>query len=330
MTDTIAVEQLRNIIEADVEGCQLELLNANLESVFLEELASKGGKILWQYQRYVLVTCSTTPYIWSQWSATKFQLKKVESINQAAKFLLSLNRKWCNYSFAWHRRQELISSALNSPSKIKRFDFLEKFPVAKVGFWTLIHPELLLYTTNTTSCLPFGVLEFNENKVDPPSRAYLKLWEVFNRLGSCPKKDDVVVDLGSSPGGWTWVLASLGAKVYSIDKAPLAESIASLKNVIYRQESAFQINPADWLHVNWIFCDVICYPEKILDLIKNWIKEGYQGNMVLTIKFQGETNFSLINELQKIPGSQLIHLYHNKHKLLLSYLLNSKRKSWRH
>jgi hypothetical protein len=44
----------------------------------------------------------------------------------------------------------------------------------------------------------------------PPSRAYLKLWEVFSRLGVTPKKDDLCLDLGPSPRGWSWELIQQG------------------------------------------------------------------------------------------------------------------------
>ena len=59
-----------------------------------------------------------------------------------------------------------------------------------------------------------GEYEFQEDKTSPPSRAYLKLWELFTRLGHWPRSGERVLDLGASPGGWTFVLANqLGANV---------------------------------------------------------------------------------------------------------------------
>ena len=55
----------------------------------------------------------------------------------------------------------------------------------------------------------------------PPNRAYLKLWEALTLLGRRPGPGELCLDLGASPGGWTWVLAKLGARVIAVDKAPL-------------------------------------------------------------------------------------------------------------
>jgi integrase len=52
-----------------------------------------------------------------------------------------------------------------------------------------------------------------KNGTPKPSRAYLKLWELFTLIGEHPRPGELCLDLGSSPGGWTWVLQRLGARV---------------------------------------------------------------------------------------------------------------------
>ncbi len=54
---------------------------------------------------------------------------------------------------------------------------------------------------------------------------------------------ELCLALGSSPGGWTWVLAKLGARVLILDKAPLAPAVAAMPGVEYRAESAFGFEP---------------------------------------------------------------------------------------
>ena len=71
-----------------------------------------------------------------------------------------------------------------------------------------------------------------------------------------------------------------------------------------------EIGPVDWL-----CSDVICYPKRLLALVKTWLASGLARRFVCTLKFQGETDFATMNEFAAIPGSQLLHLHANKHEL---------------
>jgi 23S rRNA (cytidine2498-2'-O)-methyltransferase len=168
--------------------------------------------------------------------------------------------------------------------------------------------------------MPNGAFVFEENKTDAPSRAYLKLWEALVRLQKLPQKGETCLDLGSCPGGWTWVLQTLGAKVISVDKAPLAPNIAALPNIEYVQQSAFALEPKDMPPVDWLFSDIICYPEKLLRLVENWRKSGKVKHMVCTIKFQGETDHEAVRKFLAIPGSEAFHLYNNKHEVTWAFI----------
>ena len=79
---------------------------------------------------------------------------------------------------------------------------------------------------------PFRTARFLADlRVGPPNRAYRKLWEAFVVLGRFPERGDVAVDLGASPGGWSWLLAELGCRVVAVDKAPLDAAVADLGQV---------------------------------------------------------------------------------------------------
>jgi 23S rRNA (cytidine2498-2'-O)-methyltransferase len=143
----------------------------------------------------------------------------------------------------------------------------------------------------------------------------LKLWELFTLTGQCPKAGERCLDLGSSPGGWTWVLAKLGAKVESVDKAPLDPRVARMRGVTQRQASAFSIDPEQHPGVDWLFSDVICYPARLLETVQRWIDLGKAKNLVCTLKFQGQTDHDVARGFARIKGSRLLHLSHNKHEL---------------
>ncbi len=87
---------------------------------------------------------------------------------------------------------------------------------------------------------PNGEWNFNEDKINPPSRAYLKLWEFFTRFQIFPDKNDICLDLGACPGGWTWVLSGLAKQVIAYDKSPLDARVMALPNVVFHAEDALK------------------------------------------------------------------------------------------
>ena len=157
-----------------------------------------------------------------------------------------------------------------------------------------------------------GECLFVEDRAGPPSRAYLKLWEALTRWGQWPQPGERCLDLGAAPGGWTWVLARLGATVEAVDRAPLDPAIAAMPNVTQRLASAFALTPEP---VDWLCSDVIAYPDRLLALVRTWIEAGAARRIVCTIKFQGATDHDAADAFTAIPGAQLRHLFHNKHEL---------------
>ena len=154
-----------------------------------------------------------------------------------------------------------------------------------------------------------------EDRENPPSRAYLKLYEAFVRQRRWPAPGETCLDLGASPGGWTWLLAQSGASVVAVDKAPLAAHVARMRNVRWQEGSAFALDPRDQPPVDWLCSDIICYPRRLLGLVQRWLDAGSARNLVCTIKFQGATDHGIVREFAAIPGAQVLHLHHNKHEL---------------
>ena len=225
-----------------------------------------------------------------------------------------MQRNWSLYAHAHHRRAALIAEKLPKVSA-KPLVFGEAPPAAPLGSWTLLDPATMLAAPRCTSAFPNGEVRFVEDRAAPPSRAYLKLWEAFTLLGTRPAPGELCLDLGSSPGGWTWVLQRLGARVVSIDKAPLDPRIAALAGVEYRCESAFAVEPGTFPRVDWLCSDVVCYPKRLLRLVERWLASGRCRRFVCTIKFQGSTDHDTARRFAAIPGSRLMHLHHNKHEL---------------
>ncbi len=252
--------------------------------------------------------------VWAQNIWLNAEIIKFESITQAAKALKGLGKLWALYSFENHRRAELIQEQLPK-LKPRIMDFLGELPKDPLGAWTLLDKNTLLASSETNSLFPLGAVQFHEDKKTPPSRAYLKLWELLTVYGVKPAAGDKVVDFGSCPGGWTWVLQKVGCHVISIDRAPLDERIAKLPRVEFMKTNAFNVKPENIGKIDWFFSDIICYPEKLLQLVHEWQKSGLCSNFVCTIKFQKTTDFKTLREFQKMENAKVLHLHHNKHEV---------------
>ena len=156
-----------------------------------------------------------------------------------------------------------------------------------------------------------GAMVFKEDK-KPPSRAYLKLWEALTQLGDWPNKTSQVVDLGSSPGSWTWALAKLGANVLSIDRSKLDPMLDTFTNVHFQTGDAFSLMPEK---KDWVFSDVICYPDKLFEYMKGWLDSSHCSKFVCSIKFAGKPDYKIIDEFRRLPHSRVLHLTHNKNEV---------------
>jgi 23S rRNA (cytidine2498-2'-O)-methyltransferase len=298
------------------------------EQELASELSSKEITVKSRWGRFFLSTDDALTYkpipFWAQWTGTKGHMVKMESLKKSATFLKNFSLKWTHWGIDSFRRGELLASMLPQ-AKITRFHFskdqVTAWPDRKqqpLGLFTLLSPQDLLYFPECQSYAPQGQYEFHENKIQPPSRAYLKLWEFFTRYPNfIPSPDDHCLDIGASPGGWSWVLSQFTSHVFSLDKAPLLTKHFS-SPPFFIQQDALKFSPSNASYsfpkMQRVFSDMVCYPDKWIRLIKKYLELYPEASFVCTLKFQGETPFSFMNHIQHEIGGSFIHLYHNKNE----------------
>jgi 23S rRNA (cytidine2498-2'-O)-methyltransferase len=188
-------------------------------------------------------------------------------------------------------------------------------PLKKLGSFLLLSENEMLASAHCSQTVPQGDLSFVEDKGSPPTRAYLKLWEAFTRLGVRPGPGESCIDIGSCPGGWTGVIAKLGARVVSVDRSEIAPEVMALPGVEFIQGNAFTLNPRKFEKFDWVFSDVISEPAKLLELVQRWMEVHPDANYLCSVKFRGATDFRIMNAFMRIPGSSMIHLNQNKHEV---------------
>lgn len=258
------------------------------------------------------------PY-WARTTFLKPFILHFDSIGEAASALKEIQRNWAPYQYQNFRRAALIQDKLPYINlKVRKFPV--EIPKSPIGVYTLIDDKTILASALTSSYIPAGRIEFVEDHENPPSRAYLKIQESLTmaRLlfdAELPGPESRCFEAGACPGGWTWVLVNLGSQVYAVDRAELAPSLMGNPLVTFQAHDAFTLKPEDIGKCDWVFSDVICYPERLLEWVKVWLDSGLTKNMICTIKMQGEIDYEIVSKFAAIPDSRVVHLNYNKHEL---------------
>ncbi|RUR12936.1 SAM-dependent methyltransferase [Legionella sp. km772] len=286
---------------------------------FVEELKEELGETEQIIEDLVFSSHKTAEACFAQDVWLEPQIVAFKSISEAVKILKSAGKFWYLHPISHIRRSKLIEQELRQyKALISTFPLQTEIP--NIGVFSLLDNNRMIFSHKRLKKWPDGRCFFTEDKENPPNRAYLKLWEALTLLNKYPKKGDLALDLGASPGGWTYVMQSLGAQVTAIDKAPLAPRIANLPGVHFLQQSAFALEPEQCtITYDWVLSDVACYPERAYNLIMKWIKSEKVKQLIFTIKLQGKTDLKIIKELQEIPNSYICNLFHNKHEATFFY-----------
>lgn len=294
----------------------LVFIRDELRSEFLSELKSarlSGAEIHPQ----VFLVAGRHQFFWvlDLWWVSHLSFN---SISDATRQLKRLSRAWQYVGGNNFRRGQLIADSLKAKNPAQ-VDFFQHRSMDAGWAFTLLNDKEILYTAKPLK-LGFagGKITFAEDRIGPPSRAYLKLWEILALTGRRLTAQDKVLDLGATPGGWSYVAASLGAEVTMIDRAKPADSLfvkfLNLKFLIGNG-----LNPAqellDWATV--IVSDMACEPAKLLPALKAWLNSKRVKFIVATLKFHGSSDLALIREFAVIPGVTIYHLWHNGHELTL-------------
>jgi 23S rRNA (cytidine2498-2'-O)-methyltransferase len=120
----------------------------------------------------------------------------------------------------------------------------------------------------------------------PPSRAYAKLREALALMNEHIQPGQYCVDLGASPGGWTFDFAVGGAQVTAVDRSPLRDDLMTHPHVQFVRGDAFRYVPERVC--DWLVYDVAAFPERTLDLLGKWLENSWCQRAIVTVKFTGE------------------------------------------
>ncbi len=214
---------------------------------------------------------------------------------------------------AGHNRCTLIREALRQRLLRKRRHLLRRCLPAPAPFtpdaslvqalltspehgWLSIAPAPQPHSHRSLlSPFPAGHVPIASDK-SAPCRAFAKLVEAEQRLGRPIAPGETCVDLGASPGSWTYVALQRDAHVIAVDRAPLRPDLMSHPRLHFHQGDAFSFVPSR--PVDWLLCDVIAAPTRTLQLLHTWIQSRWTRRFVVTIKFKGAADYPLLDSLK--------------------------------
>ncbi len=158
-----------------------------------------------------------------------------------------------------------------------------------------------------------------------PSRSYLKTEEAYVVLGREPSAGETVADLGAAPGGWSYSAAKRGARVVAVDNGPLKGGALGHPLIEHRREDAFRFGPVAGERYDWLFCDMVEDPRRVLDLVARWTHGRWCRHFVVNLKFGHADAIALLDQVRHSNTSPLRdcavarvrHLFHDREEFTL-------------
>jgi 23S rRNA (cytidine2498-2'-O)-methyltransferase len=121
-----------------------------------------------------------------------------------------------------------------------------------------------------------------------PSRSTLKLEEALLVLLDEGERERWLkpgmraVDLGASPGGWTWQLVNRSLQVTAVDNGPMDAALLDSGLVEHLRADGFRYRPPK--PVDWLVCDMVEQPRRVAELVAQWLSEGWCRHAVFNLK----------------------------------------------
>jgi 23S rRNA (cytidine2498-2'-O)-methyltransferase len=153
----------------------------------------------------------------------------------------------------------------------------------EAGFLSVASAPVPFEQRHLLSPYPKGEVPGASDKT-APSRAFAKLVEAERRLGRAIQAGETCVDLGASPGSWTYAAVNRGAQVIAVDRSPLREDLMRHPRVVFQPGDAFGFEPPR--AADWLLCDVIAAPERTAELLLEWLRRGWCRHFVVTLKLK--------------------------------------------
>ena len=172
-----------------------------------------------------------------------------------------------------------------------------------------------------------------------PSRSTLKLEEALLTLLDEGERERWLkpgmraVDLGASPGGWTWQLVARSLHVTAVDNGPMDADLLASGLVDHLRSDGFRYRPQK--PVDWLVCDMVEQPRRVAELMAQWLAQGWCHYAVFNLKLpmkkrydEVQSCFALIRTTLAEAGRRVElrakQLYHDREEITVFARVESK------
>ena len=139
-----------------------------------------------------------------------------------------------------------------------------------------------------------------------PSRSFLKAEEAFALFGQSPVRGELVIDLGASPGGWSFSAAERGATVCAVDNGPLRAGALEHPHITHIREDAFHYRPPGGRRCDWLLCDLLEDPNRVVEqILLPWLDAGFCRRFVVNLKVGKMDPVELLRRLRGVESTGL-------------------------
>jgi 23S rRNA (cytidine2498-2'-O)-methyltransferase len=152
-----------------------------------------------------------------------------------------------------------------------------------------------------SSAQPGGIVRL-KSLPGAPSRSAVKLEEALQVLFDPVARHlwfdrrPLAVDLGAAPGGWTWVLRRLGCRVIAVDNGALAPALTRDPDIEHVRADAFTYQPP--LPVDWLVCDVVDKPARVVELMARWLRRGWAARALFNLKLPMQRRWRAVEDAE--------------------------------
>lgn len=164
---------------------------------------------------------------------------------------------------------------------------------------------------------------------DAPSRSTLKLEEALHvfltpqEQAAMLREGMSAVDLGASPGGWTYQLVRRGIRVEAIDNGPMDKALLRSGLVQHVKTDGFSYSPRR--PVDWMVCDIVEQPRRIAKLAGRWMAQGLCGSTIFNLKLPMKKRYDEVKLcLDSIKGELARSTAGKKYSIFIKQLYHDR------